>query len=430
MTTQNNATPARGWVVTAAGAILALAFGILYVWSVIKSGIPDSWGWTHADKALPYSIMVTVFSLVMVPAGRLQDRLGPRPVILLGGFLCGLGCVMSGLGGASKAAYILGFGFVTGTGVGFGYSALTPAAIKWFPPRKTGLVAGLVVAGTGLAPVPLAPLAQWLLQYFARPNAEGMLVPGVSQTLIALGIGVWVITATVGWLVTNPPKGFVPAGSGGAAATDFPELSPGRMLRAPQFWILYLMYFSGASAGLVYISVAADIGRQALGEMAFFTVVVLSAGNTLGRILAGAISDRIGRHQTLFLEFLAQAITVFLLFHLRSSGGGGNVTAVLALVFAIGLNYGGNLTLFPAMTKEYFGVRHFGVNYGSLFTAFGTAGMIMPWLNGHIKDSFGNTAPMAFIIIALLCGSALLSLYSKRMGPPAPVSPGKTVRSN
>ncbi len=429
MTDQHSATPARGWVVTAAGAMLALAFGILYVWSVIKSGIPDAWGWTHADKALPYAIMATVFSLVMVPAGRLQDRLGPRPVILLGGFLCGLGCIMSGLGEGSKAAYILGFGFVTGIGVGFGYSALTPAAIKWFPREKTGLVAGLVVAGTGLAPVPLAPLAQWLLHYFAQPGADGALVLGVSQTLITLGIMVWAVTATVGWLVTNPPKGFTPAGTHSTAAIDMTEFSPGAMLKTPQFWLLYLMYFSGASAGLVYISVAADIGRHALGEMAFFTVVVLAAGNTLGRILAGAISDRIGRHQTLFQEFLAQAVTVFLLIRLTSAGST-NTVAVLTVVFAMGLNYGGNLTLFPAITKEYFGVRHFGVNYGSLFTSFGTAGMIMPWLNGHIKDSFGTTAPMGFIIIALLCGSALLSLYCKRLGPPALADQGLRLKSN
>ncbi|MCG8565832.1 MAG: OFA family MFS transporter [Desulfobacterales bacterium] len=430
MSTEHSSTPIRGWVVTAAGSILALSFGILYVWSVITSGIPDSWGWTHADKALPYSIMATVFSLVMVPAGRLQDRLGPRPVILLGGFLCGLGCVMSGLGGASKAAYVLGFGFVTGTGVGFGYSALTPAAIKWFPREKTGLVAGLVVAGTGLASVPLAPLTQWLLTYFAQPDGNGGMIPGVSATLIALGMGVWAVTATVGWLVTNPPAGFQPEQSGGPQADEAPELSPGAVLKTAQFWILYLMYFSGASAGLVYIGVAADIGRQALGEMAFITVVVLAAGNTLGRILAGAISDKIGRHQTLFLEFLAQAFTIFLLVYFTTNKGGGSTAVILAIVFAIGLNYGGNLTLFPAVTKEYFGVRHFGVNYGCLFTAFGSAGMIMPWLNGHIKDSFETTAPMGFLIIALLCISALLSLYSRRLGPPVPGGEGRTVKSH
>jgi OFA family oxalate/formate antiporter-like MFS transporter len=120
----------RGWLVTLASAVMGSVLGILYVWSVVKDGIPDSWGWSNADKALPYSVMCIMFSTVMVPAGRFQDRYGPRWVVLLGGFLAGLGCIMSGLGGSSNAAYIIGFGMFTGAGVGFGYSALTPAAIK------------------------------------------------------------------------------------------------------------------------------------------------------------------------------------------------------------------------------------------------------------------------------------------------------------
>jgi OFA family oxalate/formate antiporter-like MFS transporter len=99
------------------------------VWSVIKAGIPDSWGWTNADKALPYSVMCIVFAIIMVPAGRFQDRYGPRWVVLLGGFLTGLGCIVSGLGGNSKLAYFVGFGLITGAGAGFAYSALTPAAM-------------------------------------------------------------------------------------------------------------------------------------------------------------------------------------------------------------------------------------------------------------------------------------------------------------
>jgi MFS family permease len=92
----------------------------------------------------------------MIPAGRLQDRYGPRIAILLGGFLAGLGCIICGLGGSSLAAYIIGFGVVTGSGVGLGYSATTPASLKWFPPERTGLVTGIVVAGFGLAPGVLA----------------------------------------------------------------------------------------------------------------------------------------------------------------------------------------------------------------------------------------------------------------------------------
>ena len=198
----------RGWVVTASSSFMGLFLGILYVWSVIKSGIPDSWGWTYADKALPYSVMCITFSVIMVPAGLLQDRFGPRWVVLLGGFLTGLGCIMSGLGGGARLAYVIGFGLVTGSGAGFAYSALTPAAIKWFPPQRTGVVVGIVVAGFGLSPLPLAPLATWLLSCFKTTTTFGVVEKGISQTMIGLGLAIWLVVGLLFWFIDNPPAGF------------------------------------------------------------------------------------------------------------------------------------------------------------------------------------------------------------------------------
>ncbi len=409
----------RGWLVTGAASGLGLVFGILYVWSVIKAGIPLDWAWSNADKALPYSVMAVSFSIVMVPAGQLQDQYGPRPIIMLGGFLAGLGCMVAGLGHSSLMAYVAGFGIITGAGVGFGYSALTPAAIKWFPPEKTGLVAGIVVAGSGLAPVPLAPITQWLLTFFSKTTDTGVVHMGVSPTMITLGAGIWLATACLVWFVYNPPFGFVPLSKkAGPGRTNSINLGVGQMLKTRQFWLLFPMYFSGASAGLVFISVAADLGRHAMGQWAFMTVVVLALGNTLGRILAGVISDRIGRQPTLFFQFAFQAIAIYYLFCL-TRGGGGSWQAILAVVFIIGMNYGSNLTIFPAVCKDYFGMRNFGLNYGCLFTAFGSAGMIMPWLNGFIRDYTGRDDLAYYLIITLLLASALTALFSRYLGPPA-----------
>ena len=409
----------RGWVVTCAGGFLGLVFGILYVWSVIKSGIPAGWGWTHADKALPYSVMAVCFAVIMVPAGQLQDRFGPKPVVCLGGFLAGLGCIVSGFGGSSLAAYVLGFGVITGAGVGFGYSALTPAAIKWFPSEKTGLVAGIVVAGSGLAPVPMAPLTHWLLQFFSRTVPGHGLEMGVSATMITLGIWIWVAVTGIVWFIYNPPLTYTPDSMTASPSprSHQTSLSAGKMIATPQFWLLYLMYFSGASAGLVFISVAADLGKQALGTRAFLTVVFLSVGNTLGRILAGTVSDKIGRQQTLALAFTAQALTIFGLY-LLSGVSDAFWGLILLMVFSIGMNYGANLTIFPAVCKEYFGMRNFGVNYGMLFTSFGMAGLAMPWLNGFIRDMTGKPDLSYGLIVILLVLSVILSLISLKLGIP------------
>jgi len=111
----------HGWRVTMSGMGINLALGILYTWSVIKKGIPDDWNWTDAEKTMPYSIAVLVFSLMMVPAGRLQDRIGPRIVATVGGLLVGVGMILASLT-TSYWGYLVGFGILAGTGIGFGYA--------------------------------------------------------------------------------------------------------------------------------------------------------------------------------------------------------------------------------------------------------------------------------------------------------------------
>ena len=106
-----------------------------------------------------------VFAFMMVPAGRLQDKFGPRLVATLGGIFCGIGFIVASLG-QSLMGLVIGFGILAGTGIGFGYASATPPAVKWFPPARTGLIAGLVVAGFGLASVYIAPLANHLLGGF------------------------------------------------------------------------------------------------------------------------------------------------------------------------------------------------------------------------------------------------------------------------
>lgn len=408
----------RGWLVTFAAAGMGLVLGILYVWSVVKAGIPESWGWSNADMALPYSLMTVFFAVTMIPAGRLQDRYGPRIAILLGGFLAGLGCIICGLGGSSLVAYIVGFGVVTGSGVGLGYSATTPASLKWFPPERTGLVTGIVVAGFGLAPVVLAPLTAWLLDVFQTTTASGAVEKGVSETMIALGVITWVVVGILSLFVRNPPEGHLiqPARhrllAGGRPRSM--EVEWRVMLRSVQFWLLFIMYFIGAAAGLMFISVASDLGKQALGSLAFIAVVVLAVGNSAGRILAGVISDRIGRQWTLLGEFILQAIVVGVLYWL--SGAGGPWPVILIIAFLLGFNYGANLALFPAACKDYFGIRNFGLNYGLLFAAFGAAGLVMPWLNGLIRDRTGSSDLSYIIIIVLMVLAAALAVVSRIVG--------------
>jgi MFS family permease len=188
------------------------------------------------------------------------------------------------------------------------------------------------------------------------------------------------------------------------------------MLRTAQFWVLFVMFFFGAAAGLTFVSVASDLGKHALGAQAFLVVVVLAVGNSTGRILTGTLSDRIGRQWTLLIEFIWQALVVAALY--RLSQGDAGWASILAVVFMLGFNYGTNLAVFPAICKDYFGIRNFGLNYGCLFAAFGSAGLIMPWVNGFIEDRTGSLDLSYAILGGFLLVAAVLAVVSKAVGQP------------
>lgn len=389
----------KGWLVTFAGTGINLALGVLYTWSVIKAAIPAEWGWTAAQKSDPYAIACFVFAVTMIPAGRLQDRIGPRWVATIGGAAVALGCIVAGLAGSSYVGFVVGFGLLGGIGIGFGYAAATPAAVKWFPASQTGMIAGLVVAGFGLASVYIAPTAQALLGMY-----------GVSKTMIIFGLAFFVIVVALAQLLRNPPEGYVPFDAKAdqrpkttAAARPPVNMEWHQMIRTSNFWLLWTMYAFGAAAGLMVIGSAANMSKAALGPAAFVAVAVLAVGNAGGRVLAGVVSDIIGRQLTLFFAFLMQSALVLIpLYH------GDDSIALLFAVLMIGACYGANLALFPSATKDHFGLKSFGLNYGVMFTAWGVGGLILPRIAGMIKDLTGKE-DLAFHIASglMICGAAL-----------------------
>ena len=175
----------RGWTVTFAGLGINLALGVLYTWSLFKAAIEKEFGWKGAQLNDPYALCCLVFAFTMILAGRCQDRLGPRFTATIGGLLVGLGLLLVSTTN-NYGMWLLGFGVLVGVGIGFGYASATPPALKWFPPAKTGLVAGLVVAGFGLAPVYLAPTSDYLLRHYGL--LKSMLVFGGAFTVIVCGL--------------------------------------------------------------------------------------------------------------------------------------------------------------------------------------------------------------------------------------------------
>ena len=383
----------RGWAVNFSGTGINLALGILYAWSMFKGAIEKEFGWKGSQLNDPYAVCCLVFAFTMILAGRCQDRFGPRLTASIGGLLVGAGFVLASTTN-SYGLWLLGFGVLAGIGIGFGYSSATPPALKWFPPSKTGLIAGLVVAGFGLAPVYLAPTSQYLLGHFQLKTS--MLILGVSFVVIVCGLA---------QLLKNPPSGYVPAvksAAGGAAVPSVaPGNVPGEILRQPTFWLLWAIYFIGAGAGLMVISSIAPMAKKSMGELAFVAVAVMAIGNAAGRIGAGTLSDKIGRRWTLMLILLAQAALMFVAIPITASKEMAAVVIVL-LAALIGANYGANLSLFPSFTKDLWGLKYFGVNYGILFTAWGVGGFVLPKLQQSLTVKSGGSYTSSFITAGIL----------------------------
>jgi MFS family permease len=232
------------------------------------------------------------------------------------------------------------------------------------------------------------------------------------------------VVCALALLLQNPPPGFAAVGAGakpGAAAKPAASATPGEMLRTPTFYLLWVIYFIGAGAGLMVISSIGGMAKKSMGDYAFVAVAVLAVGNAGGRILAGMLSDKIGRRWTLMLVLLLQALLMFVAIPVTAAK---SMTAVIVLVAAlIGANYGANLALFPSFTKDLWGLKSFGVNYGLVFTAWGVGGFVLSRLQQMLTAKSGGSYTSSFLTagIMLLVG-ALITLLVKPQSKPAAVS--------
>jgi MFS family permease len=407
----------KGWSVTMAGLGINLALGILYTWSIFKQTIRESvlaedgvFNWDMASLNDPFAVCCLMFTVAMILAGRIQDKLSPRLTAVIGGILTGAGLIVISQSN-SLTAWILGFGVLTGLGLGFGYASATPPAIKWFPSSKTGMIAGIVVAGFGLASVYIAPLANFLIANF-----------GLSRSMLIFGVSFLAVVCILSMFLVNPPAGYVPAGPTSTVGVNIvpvapaTDLSPLQMLKTGSFYKLWFMYFIGAGAALIIIGGVAGMAKNSLGDLAWIVVALMAVGNAGGRVAAGMISDKIGRTQTLLIMMSLQAAVIFSLLFIGES----EAILLVAAATMVGFNYGTNLSLFPSVTKDYFGLKNFGINYGLLFSAWGIGGFIFPRISQMIVAQTGNQQAAFLLCSILLAAGALLSMATRAPGKAKP----------
>jgi len=368
------------WGQLVAGIIcMSMVANLQYGWTLFVAPINAKYGWGHASIQFAFSLFVLVETWLVPFEGYLVDRYGPRPVVMIGGVLCGLAWVMNSVADSLPLLYVAAA--LGGVGVGAVYGTCVGNALKWFPDRA-GLAAGLTAAGFG------AGSALTVI-----PMSSVIKSSGYETAFSSFGIGQGLIVFALAWLLRAP--GDAAPGRIAQSAGDGREFRTKEMVRTPTFWVMYLMFVMVAAGGLV---VTAQLGpiAESLGiadapvTMFWLTLPALTFAQSIDRVLNGLtrpffgwISDQIGRENTMFVAFSLEAIGIYVL-----SAFGHQPTAFVLLTGLVFFAWGEIYSLFPATCRDIYGGRHAAANAGLLYTAKGAASLLVP-LSSALAASSG-----------------------------------------
>lgn len=398
----SDATRGR-WLLAGAAVLVQLALGAVYAWSVFVNPFIAQMGWTRTQTTLPFTVAIGVIFIGTIVGGRIQDRIGPRPVVLTGGIVYSIGMMLASWVETPDQLWllVLTYGVVGGLGLGAGYIVPIAMLVKWFPDRR-GLITGIAVAGFGAGALITAPVANRLIA-----------ADDVSGTFLPLGIAYLVATLLGGSLFRNPPEGYAVPGFevpvarvGGSDSYTLAEA-----LRTPQWYRLVAMLTLNVTAGIALVSQAAPAAESIAGMSAASAaglVGILGIFNGVGRVLWGWGSDHMGRMRAFVAMFAIQVICFAIL---PSAASAALFSVLAALVY---LCYGGGFGTMPAAAADFFGPENAGGIYGAMIVAWSVGGVVGPLAIAAIVDATGGFATPSYIIAGMAALSIALPLTTRR----------------
>lgn len=401
--------PYYGWVVLAACVVIALmTTGIQTCFGVFLKPLQDDFGWTRAAVSLVPSINLVVTCLCFPVAGWLSDTRGPRWVVAAGGVFAGLGMLLASRLGAPWQLYVY-YSVMVGIGVACASTPATATVTRWFE-RRRGLALGIVQTGTAMGTMVLAPLAGYLVSRH-----------GWRTAFVVIGLLTSLVVIAALWLRKEPPGGLPPgeraAVSRRRAASAGDGLSLGEALRTRAFWLLFLMY--ALSYGALMMTTGHLVARVEDAGIAPTTaascLTALGAGNIVGFVGGGAVSDRLGRKPVMAVALVLQAALLVWLINASSAW------MFLAFGFLWGMVVGGWAPLMPTVAGELFGLRRIGSIVGAVSMTYGVGGAIGLYGGGYVFTATGSyTAAYALGAGALLVSAGIVAALK----PPGAGAPG------
>ena len=394
------------WVIVAAGALMGcVAVGALFSLAVFLQPMSEATGWSRTGISTAMTLDFLTMGIAAFGWGALSDRFGPRPVVLAGAVLSGLGLAL-----ASQATSLLEFQLVYGVVVGVAAGAIlapTMATVTgWFDKHRS-IAVSLVSAGMGMGPMTISPMAGWLLTSHDWRSAQ-------------------LIVAIVAWTLLIPAALFMrraPESSPGMAAMPGgadPGMTVGQALRSPQFLILGVTYFfcCATHSGPIFhtVSYAIACGIAPLVAVSIYSIEGLAGLG--GRVLFGLAGDRFGAKQTVVFALVVQAVGAGAYYFTRQVG------EFYAVAVIFGMAYGGVMPLYAVLAREYFPMRIMGTVIGasSMIASLGMS--LGPAVGGWIFDTFGTYGWLYLGSLALGLAAAGVAVFF----PPVPSRPRVAVQ--
>jgi OFA family oxalate/formate antiporter-like MFS transporter len=360
------------WIQLVLGIIcMAMIANLQYGWTLFVNPIVDKFGYSKADIQWAFTIFVLLETWLVPVEGYLVDRFGPALVTVAGGVLVGVAWSLNSIAHSLSAFYVAAA--IGGVGAGAVYGTCIGNALKWFPDRR-GLAAGLTAMGFG------AGSALTIIPIESMIKSEGF-----QATFLAFGLGQGAVVFLLGWLLRQPDAKTLEALPRSAVLVSKRSYRWQEMAKTPIFWVMYVMFVLMAAGGLMATAQlkpiakdlnVADVPVTILGLTLPALVFALSFDRVLNGITRpffGWVSDRIGRENTMFIAFLLEAIGIVLL-----SQFGTNPKAFVLLSGLVFFAWGEIYSLFPSTCGDTYGPKFATTNAGLLYTAKGTAALLVP----------------------------------------------------
>jgi len=395
------APPPQRWLQLILGVVcMAMIANLQYGWTLFVLPLDQKYHWGKAAIQVAFTIFVVAETWLVPLEGYLVDRFGPQIVVMVGGLLVAIGWVMNSLADSLPLLYVAGA--VGGIGAGAVYGTCVGNALKWFPDRR-GFAAGLTAAGFGMgSALTIIPISAVIKS------------SGYETAFFAFGLGQGMVVFAVALLLKAPAATQLPVV--GKLAQSTVEMRWTEMIRTPVFWVMYLMFVMMAVGGLVATAQLAPIAKDF--KIAELPVSILGLSlpaltfalsldrifNGLTRPFFGWLSDHIGREQTMFIAFGLEAGGILAL-----SKFGSDPLWFVILTGLVFFGWGEIYSLFPSTCGDTFGSRYATTNAGLLYTAKGTAALLVPF-SSVITVATGSWHTVFYLAAGMNALAAIMAL--------------------